>query len=269
MRKRSEAGLTAWTRRAAIVAGVAAALFAQAGAEPARIYGYEVVREYPHDPKAFTQGLFFLDGHLYESTGQYGESSLRKVDLETGRVLRRHDLPAHVFGEGVAPWNGDIVMLSWKNRQGFVFDRESFEKRRAFAYEGEGWGLTHDATRLIMSDGTSELRFLDPETLEETGRVTVTYDGRPLADINELEWIDGEVFANIWRSDLIARIDPDSGRVTGLVDLRGLRARLGPNPGRIDVLNGIAWDSENRRLFVTGKYWPKLFEIRLVERKAN
>ncbi|MEQ8176798.1 MAG: glutaminyl-peptide cyclotransferase [Amphiplicatus sp.] len=253
-------------------AGAAAAMVAfssPASAEPPRLYDYEIVNEYPHDPQSFTQGLFFLDGHLYESAGQYGESSLRKVALETGEVLQRHDLPETVFGEGAAPWNGDIVALTWKNGVGFVFNGESFEQERTFAYEGEGWGLTQDGERLIMSDGTADLRFLDPQTLKETGRITVTYGGKTLGALNELEWIDGEVFANIWGAEIIARINPETGAVAGLIDMRGLRARLGPGAAGVDVLNGIAYDAKTERLFVTGKYWPKLFEIRLVERKPQ
>lgn len=254
------------------LAGAVAAMFAfssPANAEQPRIYGYEIVNEYPHDPQSFTQGLFFQDGYLYESTGQPGESSLRKVALESGEVVQRRDLPDTVFGEGSAPWKGDIVALTWKSGVGFVFDGVSFDKERDFSYDGEGWGLTQDGERLIMSDGTADLRFLDPETLKETGRVTVTYGGKTLAALNELEWIDGEVFANVWRTEIIARIDPETGAVTGLIDMRGLRARLGADATGVDVLNGIAYDAKTERLFVTGKYWPKLFEIRLVERKAQ
>lgn len=267
MRKRFEPCLKAWLRAAFSALAVLSSFSVASAAQP-RIYGYEIVKEYPHDPLAFTQGLFFQNGYLYEGTGQYGESSLRRVELETGKVLKRHHLPDNVFGEGVAPWKGDIVALTWKNGAGFVFDADSFEKERDFTYDGEGWGLTQDGARLIMSDGTADLRFLDPETLAETGRVTVTYGGKTLGALNELEWIDGEVFANVWRTDVIARIDPETGYVVGLIDMRGLRDRLGPDAAGVDVLNGIAWDAETGRLFVTGKYWPKLFEIRLVERKA-
>lgn len=261
MRKRSDIG--------AACLAAAFSLLSPAAAQQPRIYGYEIVNEYPHDPQSFTQGLFFQNGHLYESAGQYGESSLRKVELETGKVVQRRDLPDAVFGEGAAPWKDGIIALTWKNGVGFVFNGESFEQERDFAYDGEGWGLTQDGERLIMSDGTADLRFLDPETLNETGRVTVTYGGKTLGALNELEWIDGEVFANIWGTEIIARIDPGTGAVAGLIDMRGLRARLGPDAAGIDVLNGIAYDAENKRLFVTGKYWPKLFEIRLVERKAQ
>lgn len=237
-----------------------------APAEPA-VYDYEVVREYPHDASAFTQGLFFLDGYLYESAGQYGESNLRKVALETGAIVQRRDLPAAVFAEGAAAANGRVVVLTWREGRGFVFDRESFEPLGEFAYDGQGWGLAHDGERFVMSDGSPVLRFLDPESFEEIGRLRVTLNGRPLGDLNELEWIEGEIFANVWRADVIARIDPDTGEVVGLVDMRGLRERFSLTEGpRAEVLNGIAYDARTGRLFVTGKYWPKLFEIRLVER---
>ena len=226
-------------------------------------YTYEIVAAYPHDSAAFTQGLFFLNGKLYEGTGQVGQSSLREVDLKSGKVLRRIDLPAHVFGEGIAPFGDEIVTITWKNGEGAVFERKSFRKTRSFTYAGEGWGLTTDGARLIMSDGTDALRFLDPKTLKETSRVAVTLNGKPLTRLNELEWIDGAVFANVWQTNAIVRIDPNTGVVTGVADLRGLKEKLGAAPGA-DVLNGIAYDAKMKRLFVTGKYWPKLFEVRLV-----
>lgn len=239
----------------------ATALEAPAGA--VERFDYEVVAEFPHDAGAFTQGLFFLEGHLYEGTGLVGQSTLREVDLKTGKVLRRIDLPPHVFGEGVAPWKDRIVTITWRNGEGYVFDRKRFRKLRAFAYQGEGWGLTSDGARLIMSDGTSALRFLDPETLEETGRVEVTLRGKPLVRLNELEYVDGAVLANVWQTSSIVRIDPKTGVVTGVIDMRGLRNKIGDAPDA-DVLNGIAWDAKTKRLFVTGKKWPKLFEVRLV-----
>ena len=253
---------------AAAAAFVFALGLAPAGAEAPKIYDYEIVAERPHDPEAFTQGLFYADGHLFEGTGLLGASTVRKVDVETGEVLQKRDLPADVFGEGIAPAGEAIVALTWKNGKGFVLDAKTFATEREFAYPGEGWGLTTDGARLIMSDGTATLRFLDPATLKETGRLAVTYNGKALADLNELEWIDGEIFANIWRTEIIARIDPDSGRVVGLVDMRGLRSRLGEGAAQADVLNGIAYDEAGGRIFVTGKRWPKLFEIRLVERAA-
>ena len=232
------------------------------------IYDVEIVKTYPHDPGAFTQGLFMKDGVLYESTGQRGFSSLRKIDLDSGEVVQQTELPPELFGEGVTAWGDQIIGLTWRAGAGFVYDLETLEVGRKFSYAGEGWGLTEDGERLIMSDGTSELRFLDPESLSETGRLTVVYREKPLGYLNELEWVDGEIFANVWKQDVIVRIDPATGQVAGVIDARPLRTALGPEPGRAEVLNGIAVDRETGRLFVTGKYWPKLFEIRLVERKA-
>ncbi len=242
------------------------ALFAQAfAAEPAepKRYTYEIVNAFPHDETAFTQGLFFHDGALFETTGQYGESRLRKAALETGETLKNFPLPASVFGEGSTLWGDTIIVLTWRNKTGIVFDHDTFAPQKTFSYEGEGWGLTHDGVRLIMSDGSATLRFLDPETLEENGRLDVTLRGSPLKNLNELEWVNGEIFANVWQSDAIVRIDPESGVVTGVIDMRHLLDEEEITPGRTDVLNGIAYDPDADRLFVTGKYWPKLFEVRL------
>ncbi|WP_292108832.1 glutaminyl-peptide cyclotransferase [Brevundimonas sp.] len=234
---------------------------------PVPVYGYEVVRVWPHDRTAFTQGLAWRDGELLESTGRY-PSTIRRVRLEDGAVLQRRELEPSLFGEGLTEINGRVVTLTWRSGRGFVWDADDLEPAGEFAYAGEGWGLTDDGERLILSDGTSALRFLDPQTFAETGRVAVTLQGRPLLRINELEWVDGEVFANVWQSDLIVRIDPASGAVTGVIDLSGLlRDRRGMNPAD-DVLNGIAWDPEGRRLFVTGKNWPAVFEIRLTNPDA-
>ncbi len=237
------------------------------------VWGYRVVRAYPHDPGAFTEGLFWKDGYLYESTGLNGRSTIRQVRLETGEVVQRVALPDELFGEGIVDWKDRVIGLTWQSQLGFVLDRKTFALKGKFNYPGEGWGLTHDDRELIMSDGTAELRFLDPETLRETHRVKVTADGQPLAQLNELEWIDGEVYANVWQTDRIARIDPKTGRVVGWIELGGLlRAGMG-GPRRddadpnVDVLNGIAWDAATKRLFVTGKFWPKVFEIQLVQRK--
>lgn len=231
-------------------------------------YGFEVVRRYPHDSQAFTQGLLYLDGHIYESTGLEGRSSIRKVEVETGRVLQQRDLPPQYFGEGIVVWKDDLLELTWRSEVGFVYDLDTFALEKQFRYRGEGWGLTHDGERLIMSDGTPELRFLDPETLQETGRVAVTDEGQPVGSLNELEYVRGEIFANVWMSDRIARIDPKTGKVTGWVDLTGLLPQADRARGATDVLNGIAYDPTGDRLFVTGKLWPALFEIRLV-RKPN
>ena len=228
------------------------------------VLGHRVVQEYPHDPEAFTQGLFFHAGTLYESTGLRGASTLRRVALETGAVLQQRRLLPSLFGEGAALADGQIVQLTWQAGLGFVYDLESFRLLREFRYAGEGWGLTFDGERLIMSDGTDTLRFLDPETLRETGRLRVRADGAPLDRLNELEWIEGEIWANLWTEDRIARIHPDTGAVTAFVDLAGLLDPADRLPDS-DVLNGIAWDPEGRRLFVTGKKWPTLFEIEIVE----
>lgn len=226
------------------------------------VYGFEVVNRYPHDPRAFTQGLEFRNGELLESTGRY-PSTVRRVRLEDGVVLQRRDLDSTYFGEGLTAFGDRVLTLTWKGGKGFIWGPDDLEPTGEFAYSGEGWGLTHDTTRLILSDGTPTLRFLDPQTLAETGRVPVTIQGQPLARLNELEWIEGQVLANVWQTDFIVRIDPVTGRVNGIIDLTGLmpdRSELDPTDA---VLNGIAWDPDGRRLFVTGKNWPTLFEIRL------
>jgi glutaminyl-peptide cyclotransferase len=225
------------------------------------VYGYTVVNSYPHDPGAFTQGLIYRDGVLFESTGQNGQSSLRKVRLETGEVLQRYTVDARYFAEGLTDWGNRLIQLTYTTNVGFVYDLSSFTLQRTFAYTGQGWGLTQDGRRLIMSDGTSSLRFLNPETLRETGRLVVK-DGERLVDnLNELEVVKGDVYANVWQTDRIAIIAADSGRVNAWIDLTGIR---GPTrQSRDDVLNGIAYDAARDRLFVTGKYWSRLFEIRV------
>ncbi|GGX96727.1 glutaminyl-peptide cyclotransferase [Pseudoduganella dura] len=227
------------------------------------VYGYSVRNTYPHDAGAFTQGLFYRGDVLYESTGQYGASTLRKVDIETGEVLQKRDLPANVFGEGIAPAGERIVSLTWTNGVGFIFDIDSFEQLGSFAYQGQGWGLTSDGKRLYMSDGTEFIRVLDPQTMRVTRRIRVTVEGVPVTRLNELEWVDGEIYANVWQTDRIARIDPFAGQVRGWIDLKGLDELADVAPGSDNVLNGIAWDADHKRLFVTGKRWPKLFEITL------
>jgi glutamine cyclotransferase/dienelactone hydrolase len=224
---------------------------------------YEVIHVFPHDPLAFTQGLIYLDGFLYESTGLYGQSSLRKVALETGEVLQQVDLGSEYFAEGLTAWEDTLIQLTWRKGIGFVYQLEDFSLIDSFTYETEGWGLTHDGERLIMSDGTSKLYFLDPQTYQVTGSVNVTDQGEDITRLNELEYIRGEVFANIWQTDDIARIDPTTGDVLGWIDLSGLLPE-DERTTETDVLNGIAYDTEQDRLFVTGKFWPKLFEIRLV-----
>jgi len=232
---------------------------APAPSDPVR-YAYHVVRSYPHDPDAFTQGLIFRDGYLFESTGLNGQSRLRKVRLETGEVVQETRVAAEHFAEGLTDWHDNLVQLTWQSHVGFVYDLSTFGLRRSFAYPGEGWGLTHDATRLVLSDGSDTLRFLDPATLRENGHISVTDNGRPLDRLNELEFIKGSIYANVWQTDRIVIIAPSDGHVTGWIDLEGLRP---PNDGRrqIDVLNGMAYDAAGDRLFVTGKLWPALFEI--------
>jgi glutamine cyclotransferase len=224
--------------------------------------GYRVVHSYPHDAKAFTQGLVFADGHLYESTGLVGHSSLRMVDLETGRVLQELPVPEPYFAEGLTTWGSMLVQLTWQSHVAFVYDRFSFRQLSTGKYVGEGWGLTTDGKALILSDGTAQLRFLDPATFRELRRVTVKDHGRPVLKLNELEMVKGEIYANVWYSDRIARISPATGKVLGWIDLTGL---LPPgersDPGA--VLNGIAYDAAHDRLFVTGKLWPRLFEIKI------
>jgi glutamine cyclotransferase len=231
------------------------------GAAATPVYGYTVVNSYPHDPQAFTQGLIFRDGVLFESTGLNGQSTVRKVRLETGEVLQRQTVDPRYFAEGLTDWGNRLIQLTYTTKIGFVYDLATFTLQRTFDYTGQGWGLTRDQKRLIMSDGTSVLRFLDPETLRETGRVTVSDAGKPIEDLNELEWVKGEVLANVWLTDRIAIIAPDSGRVTAWLDLAGIRGPV--RSGSDDVLNGIAYDAARDRLFVTGKLWPRLFEIRI------
>jgi len=226
-------------------------------------YGYEVVNVYPHNPGAFTEGLLYEDGFLYESTGLKGRSSLRRVELETGEVLEKVDLAAPYYGEGIALYNQRIVQLTWQQHVGFVYDKESFALLREFDYPTEGWGITYDGQRLIMSDGTSTLHLLDPETFKEVGSVQVFDDSGSVENLNELEYVNGEIYANVWLTDRIAMIDPRTGRVQGWIDLTGLLSTADLSQP-VNVLNGIAYDAEHDRLFVTGKLWPSLFEIKLV-----
>jgi glutaminyl-peptide cyclotransferase len=235
-------------------------------AGPAPVHGFSVVKSYPHDRQAFTQGLEYVDGVLYESTGMNGRSGIRKVNLATGEVLQVQPLDATYFGEGITVWKNKIVQLTWQHGLGFVYDRQTLKPQGTFKYTGEGWGLTHDGTRLIMSDGSQggTLRLLDPDTLKQIGTIAVKDRGRPVANLNELEYVKGEIFANVWQSERIAIITPSTGRVTGWIDLRGL---LDPREAAgVDVLNGIAYDAKGDRLFVTGKLWPRIFEIKIVRR---
>jgi glutamine cyclotransferase len=235
-----------------------------ATAAPAQ-YRFQIVNSYPHDSRAFTQGLIYRDGFLYESTGLEGRSSLRKVRLDTGDVVQQHAIAPKYFAEGLTDWNSELVQLTWQTGVAFRYDLATFAPRGTFRYAGEGWGLTHDRQKLIMSDGSATLRFLSPATFAETGRITVTDQGRPVDQLNELEVVRDEIFANVWQTDRIARISIETGRVTGWIDLTGLL----PPADRRDpdaVLNGIAYDAAKDRLFVTGKLWPRVFEIRVVRR---
>ena len=222
----------------------------------------EVINVFPHDVSAFTQGLTWHGGYLYEGTGRNGESSLRKVKLESGDLLTRHNLNRRYFGEGIAVMDNKIFQLTWQSHLGFVYDVENFKQQKSFFVAGEGWGITHDGEKLIISDGSSTLRFLDAESQQELSRIEVTLDGKPVIYLNELEYINGEVWANIWHQDFIVRIDPDTGVVNSIVDLSGLYAG---QRCRDEVLNGIAWDEVGQRLFVTGKLWPNIFEIKIKE----
>lgn len=245
-----------------LAAGLAVAVSAHQAADEIPVYGYRVVKSYPHDPRAFTQGLLIHDGHFYESTGLVGRSTIRKVDITTGLVIKSENMHPRVFGEGITVWGDRIIGLTWRAQTGFEWDANTFKLKSQFGYTGEGWGITHNGTSLIMSDGTATLRFLDPETMRETKRLSITANGAPVYSLNELEWVNGEIFANIWQSNMIARINPDTGFVTGWINLTGLLTSEGPIDGRPDVLNGIAI-SPDGRLFVTGKLWPKMFEIEM------
>jgi glutamine cyclotransferase len=228
-------------------------------------YSFEVVRSFPHDPQAFTQGLVFENGALYESTGLNGRSSLRKVDLASGKVLMKAEVGQQYFAEGMTIFREKVFQLTWKAGKGFIYDPATFEKTGEFAYTGEGWGLTHDDHSLIMSDGSSTLRFVNPDNFTVEQTIKVTANGQPVERLNELEYVDGEIFANIWETDKIVRIDPHSGKVVGSIDLTGLLPASDRTP-ETDVLNGIAYDAATGRLFLTGKLWPKVFEVKLLKR---
>lgn len=229
---------------------------------PAVRYGYEVIKTWPHDRNAFTQGLLVQGDGFLESTGLNGHSSLREVERKTGRILKQVTLPVEFFGEGLAVLNGRAFQLTWQNHRGFVYDAQTFRREREFSYTGEGWGLTTDGQALLLSDGSSRIRVLDPESFQVLRSIEVTLEGKPLDRLNELEWVKGEIFANVWQTDRVVRIDPASGRVRGVIDFTGLLAAADHGP-ETDVLNGIAYDPASDRLFITGKRWPKIFEVRL------
>lgn len=234
----------------------------QAAALP--VFGYTVVHTFPHDRDAFTQGLQVVDGVFYEGTGLNGRSSIRKVKIDTGEVLQKRDVPTQYFGEGITVRGNELFELTWQSGVALVYDKQTFLPKRQHTYTGEGWGLTQDSSSLIMSDGTEFLRFLDPATFAEKKRIRVTAAGQPLKELNELEYVKGEVFANVWQTDYVARVDPATGAVSGYIDFRGLltpREREGT-----DVLNGIAYDAPTDRLFITGKLWPRVFEVRVTRK---
>jgi glutaminyl-peptide cyclotransferase len=256
----------AWNLRSEPLAWVVLALgiIASGSAASAAVpeYSAVVVRTYPHDPGAFTEGLLYQDGFLYESTGLAGRSSIRKVDLATGTVLHQRAIDPKYFGEGIVIWKDRLIELTWQDKIGFVYELDSFKPVSQFHYAGEGWALTRSDHQLIMSDGTSDLRLFDPDRLTETGRIHVTCDSRPIHNINELEWVKGEIYANVWLTSLIIRIDPATGAVVGVIDLKDLTPPSAKGDAD-DVLNGIAYDAAADRLFVTGKRWPVLYQISL------
>lgn len=245
-----------------ILIGWLSALALPAAAQTIPIEPAKVIATFPHDTGAFTEGLLWHDGALYEATGESGRSSIRKVDLRTGKVLQKVVIPAPTFGEGIVVWKDQILSLTWKQHVGWRWDLKTFRKLGEFHYPGEGWSLTSDGTHILMSDGSDAIRVLDPTTMAELRRITVTADGKPLDNINEMEWVDGEILANIWLTNVIARIDPKTGHVTGWIDLSALTAKVDPKDSNA-VPNGIAWDARGQRLFVTGKDWPTLFQIAL------
>lgn len=248
-------------RRVALVF-LTVALLAQTKAS---VYGYQVVNRFPHDRRAFTEGLFVLDGDFYESTGLEGTSWVRRVDIASGRVKQQYTVPPQYFGEGIVALGKQLFQLTYKTEVAFVYDLATFQLQKTYKYKGEGWSLTTDGKRLIMSDGTAQLRFLDPATFKELGRLAVTDAGRPVDQLNELEWIKGEIWANIWMTNRIARINPRTGRVNSWVDLSGILSVM--EAAGTDVMNGIAYDAKTDRVFVTGKYWPRVFEVKVGAKK--
>lgn len=242
-----------------VLVAAAAAWYFVARSAGVPVYAATIVATHPHDPQAFTEGLFFQDGALYESTGEVGTSGIRKVRPETGEVIQQSDLPPPYFGEGVIAFGDKLHQVTWQDKTGFTYDLKDFSLKDTFAYEGEGWGMTQNGKQIILSDGTPNLRFLDPATMKVASTLKVTANGCPVEKLNELEWIDGEIWANIWQTNLVARIDPASGAVKSFLDV----SALGPRNRDIDdVPNGIAYDAATRRTFVTGKRWPNLYEVK-------
>jgi glutamine cyclotransferase len=236
--------------------------------QPIPVYTYQIINTYFHDREAFTQGLVFAGGILYEGTGKRGKSSLRKVDLETGKILQIHRLPEQYIGEGITAYEDTIIQLTWKSNIGLVYDRDSFALLRQFSYIGEGWGITNHGERLVMSNGSSILTFLESKTFTPVDQINVRDGDESIDNLNELEYVNGKIFANVWQTDKIAIINPADGRVEGWVDLTGL-LQTQPTSGNVDVLNGIAYDKQTDRLFVTGKFWPFLFEIELLAKRRD
>jgi glutaminyl-peptide cyclotransferase len=239
-----------------------------ASAAPIPVYAYDVAHTYPHDDHAFTEGLFYLKGNLFESTGEFGNSTIRRVNLQDGAVLQTVKLPNELFGEGIVNWKDQLISVTWKNGIGFRRDLKDFSVKSEFHYSGEGWALTQNGKEIILSDGSPRLHFLDPETLREKHHIDVSAHGTPIENLNELEWVDGEIFANVWQTNYIARIDPVTGQVKAWIDLSGLPETVGAHDPD-NVLNGIAYDSAGHRLFVTGKRWPHLYEIKLKRKGAG
>jgi glutaminyl-peptide cyclotransferase len=256
-----------WPTLALLLAASASWLLAQAPRKAPmqrpREYTFKIVHTFPHDTAAYTQGLAYRDGFLYEGTGLNGRSSLRKVRLETGEVVQRRELPREYFGEGITLIGNEVVQLTWQSEVGFVYDVSDFRLLRQFSYTGEGWGLTTNGREIFMSDGTAEIRVLDIDTFKEKRRFTVRDDGISVSRLNELEFVEGELFANVWQTDRIARISPQTGRVVGWIDLSGILSPI-YRRGSDSVLNGIAYDAKQKRLFMTGKLWPSIFEIKVV-----
>ncbi|MDJ0840960.1 MAG: glutaminyl-peptide cyclotransferase [Acidobacteriota bacterium] len=272
-KKKAKKSSNGWKKRltmgviAALVIAVFAVTMSNDG-QPPVIYGHEILNKYPHDPKAFTQGLLYRDGFFYESTGLNGHSSVRKVKFDTGQIVKRHDLADEYFGEGLAFLNGKLYQLTYQKGKAFVYNAMNFNVESEFSYKGEGWGLTHDDTHLIMSNGTSVLTFRDPETFKIVRELKVREDGEPVEKLNELEYINGEIWANIWRSKRILRISPKSGHVTGRIDMRGLPP-YNDRHGNEDYLNGIAYDQAAGRVFVTGKKYAYVYHIKVEEKKRR
>jgi len=228
----------------------------------ARQVSYEVINSYAHDSTSFTQGLLWQEGGFYESTGQYGQSKLRRLEFPSGKVLKEISLTPELFGEGLALVERRLIQLTWKSHRGFVYDLDTFRLLQEFSYDTEGWGLTYDGKNLILSDGSSDLFYFDPQTFKPVRKLAVRMNGQPIRDLNELEFIDGEIWANVWQTDIILRIAPSTGKVTSFLDLKGVLAPS-DKTGREDVLNGIAYDADHKRIFITGKLWPRIFEIRI------